>query len=94
MQNTHHTNEASITIAELVRAAATATHVVPASLCQGLAPGSRILPAQVVTRFAAGCHIRVADEHDTILAPDALPAGADTFAVRIQRDGLVILPAV
>ncbi len=51
------------------------------------------LPAQVITRWAGGCHIRVADTYDTILPPDALPEDADEFHVRIEPAGLVVFTA-
>ena len=59
-----------------------------------LLPASpRLWPAQVITRWAGGCHIRIADAHDTILPPDALPDDADEFRVRIEPDGLVVFTA-
>lgn len=59
-----------------------------------LAPSNRIWPAQVVTRWRDGCQIRIDGQIDTILPPEAVPAEWDAFQVRIERDGIVVLPAV
>ena len=58
-----------------------------------LAASNRVWPAQVITRWPGGCQIRIDDQLDTILPPDAVPEDWDEFRVRIEPGGLVILPA-
>jgi hypothetical protein len=83
----------SDSIAHLVAAAAKARQLPsPSSLALRLPPSSRVWPAQVITRWSEGCHVRVAEKHDTILPADALPPDADQFGIRITRGGVVILP--
>ena len=56
----------------------------------GLPICSQVIPAQVVTRWQDGCHIRVSEAHDAILPANALPGDTDHFAIRILQGGVEV----
>ena len=64
----------------------------PHPFSNSLASSNRVWPAQVITRWNAGCQIRISDQVDTILPPEAVPADWDEFRVRIEPGGIVVLP--
>ena len=66
--------------------------VLPLPFTGPLAASNRLWSAQVITRWRSGCQIRIDDQIDTILPPEAVPAEWDEFRVRIERDGIVVLP--
>lgn len=57
------------------------------------APASTVLPAEVVARVGDECHVRIAGTHDLFLPACALAADVTEFTVRMQPNGLTILPA-
>ena len=52
-------------------------------------PGE-VVRAEVITRWAEGCQIRIADTYDTIVDPAMIPTDIDVIHVRVIGDECVI----
>jgi hypothetical protein len=82
------------TLAQLVQTAlATSARVAPISLRCLPAPSSRVWTASVINRLPNGCHVRVGGTHDVFVPAGYVPEGVESLRVRIQPDGLAVLPA-